>query len=44
MTTAMKKMWKLINRRSLRFSSISFFATIILARMHPALAQTTEKI
>lgn len=43
MVMAMKKLWKLINRRSLRFSSISFFATIVLARMHPVLAQNTEK-
>jgi len=43
MVLAVKKIWKLKNRRSLRFTAISLFATIALARMHPALAQTTER-
>lgn len=43
MVMAMKKLWKLMNRRSLCFSYISFFATILSVRIHPLLAQSTEK-
>lgn len=39
----MKKNYKLGNRRSLRFSFISFFATIALVFIHPALAHAITK-
>lgn len=42
MVVAMKKLRKLRNRHFLRFTSISVFAAIVLAKIHPALTQTTE--
>lgn len=43
MIVALNKLLNLRNRRALGFACISFFATLVLARMHPALAQTTGK-
>lgn len=43
MVIALKKLLKLRNRRALGFSFVSFFATIVLAIMHPVLAQTIER-
>lgn len=40
---AIKKLRRLRNRHFLRFTSINIFAIVVSAKIHPALAQTTEK-
>lgn len=43
MVIALKKLLKLRDRRALGFACVSFFATIVLTTIHPALAQATER-